>query len=96
MSASCIYDKRWHCGLLSAMPFCCSGGLRGERCEMRGYIKIQEAAKKWGISERRINTLCLEGRVQGAEKFGNAWAIPDDAEKPPDRRIKTGKYIKRK
>lgn len=61
---------------------------------MKGYIKIQEASVKWGISERRINTLCLEGRIEGAEKFGNAWAIPEDAEKPSDGRIKTGKYIK--
>lgn len=28
--------------------------------------------------------------------FGNAWAIPEDAEKPSDRRIKSGKYIKEK
>lgn len=48
---------------------------------MKGYIKIQGAAKIWGISERRINALCLEGRIPGAEKFGNAWAIPDDAKK---------------
>lgn len=61
---------------------------------MKGYIKIQEASAKWGISERRINTLCLEGRIEGAEKFGNAWAIPEDAEKPSDGRIKSGKYIK--
>ena len=61
---------------------------------MKGYIKIQEASAKWGISERRINTLCLEGRIEGTEKFGNAWAIPEDAEKPSDGRIKSGKYIK--
>ena len=61
---------------------------------MKGYIKIQEASAKWGISERRINTLCLEGRIHGAEKFGNVWAIPEDAEKPSDGRIKSGKHIK--
>lgn len=52
--------------------------------------------KKWGIKERRINTLCLEGRIEGAVKFGNTWAIPENAEKPKDERIKTGKYIKNK
>lgn len=61
---------------------------------MNGYKKIQEIAKIWGISERRINTLCLEGRIDGAVKFGTTWAIPEDAKKPEDARIKSGKYIK--
>lgn len=55
---------------------------------MNGYLKIKEVARKWGISERRINTLCLEGRLEGAIKFGNTWAIPDDLEKPSDARVK--------
>ena len=63
---------------------------------MIGYMKIQEASEKWGISERRINALCLEGRLEGAIKFGTTWAIPSDMEKPKDARIKTGKYIKTK
>ena len=61
---------------------------------MNGYLKISEVAKKWGIKERRINTLCLEGRIEGAVKFGNTWAIPADSEKSADARIKSGKYIK--
>lgn len=61
---------------------------------MQGYKKIAEMSEKWGISERRINTLCLEGRIAGAEKFGNVWAIPEDSEKPKDDRIKSGKYRK--
>lgn len=61
---------------------------------MKGYLKIQEVSKKWGIGDRRINTLLLEGRIPGAIKFGNTWAIPEDAEKPRDARIKDGKYIK--
>ena len=63
---------------------------------MNGYLKISEISKKWGIKERRINTLCLEGRIEGAVKFGNTGAIPENAEKPKDERIKTGKYIKNK
>ena len=63
---------------------------------MGEYISIQEAVKKWGISERRIQVLCSEGRVQGAFRLGRAWAIPADAAKPADARIKSGKYIKRK
>lgn len=63
---------------------------------MVGYMKISEAAKKWGIGERRINTLCLQGRLEGAVKFGTTWAIPMSVEKPKDERIKSGKYIKSK
>ena len=63
---------------------------------MNGYLNISEIVEKWGIKERRINTLCLEGRIEGAIKFGNTWAIPEDAKKPKGERIKTGKYIKNK
>ena len=61
---------------------------------MNGYMKISDAAKKWGIGERRINALCLEGRIEGAIKFGNPWAIPEEADKPKDERVKSGKYVK--
>ena len=63
---------------------------------MIGYIKIQDIALKWGVSERRVNTLCLGGRIPGATKFGNTWAIPEDAERPVDLRIKSGRYINAK
>ena len=45
---------------------------------------------------RRIQTLCVTGRIPGATKIGSYWAIPSDAEKPKDERIKTGRYIKKK
>ncbi len=34
--------------------------------------------------------------IPGATKIGSYWAIPADAEKPIDQRIKSGKYIKDK
>ena len=58
------------------------------------YMTIQEAAKKWCISERRIQTLCVDGRLKGAIKFVRQWAIPSELEKPMDARIKSGRYIK--
>lgn len=58
------------------------------------YMTIQKASEKWGISERRIQVLCVEGRLPGAKKFGRQWAIPMDLEKPKDARIKNGKYVK--
>ena len=62
---------------------------------MNGYMKISEATEKWGLSARRIKTLCLEGRIDGAVKFGNTWAIPRDAKRPKDQRVKSGKYMKK-
>lgn len=58
------------------------------------YMTIQEASQKWGISTRRVQVLCTEGRVLGVVKFGRQWAIPAGTEKPKDARIKNGKYIK--
>ena len=63
---------------------------------MEGYMTLKEAAEKWGIGDRRINTLCLEARIEGASKIGNLWVIPVDTSKPDDNRIKSGKYIKKK
>ena len=57
-------------------------------------MTIKEASEKWNLSVRRIQTMCNEGLVDGVIKFGREWAIPKDAEKPTDKRIKSGKYIK--
>ena len=43
---------------------------------MDNYIALKETAGKFGLSERRVRFLCEEGRVEGAIKFGRAWAIP--------------------
>lgn len=59
-----------------------------------GYLSIRQTSKKWNLSARWINDLCVMGRIQGAVKIGSYWAIPEDAEKPKDARIKSGKYIK--
>ena len=55
------------------------------------YLTVKEIAEKWGISERRLQTMCKEGMVEGSKR-----AIPEDAVKPVDRRIKSGKYMKGK
>ena len=65
------------------------------RYELEGYMTIKEASEKWEIGTRRINALCLQGRIEGAQKFGNAWAIPVLAHKPEDNRVRSGRYIKR-
>ncbi len=52
------------------------------------YISATEAAKKWGISERRVQKLCAESRIPGVTRFSRMWLIPKDAEKPKDGRKK--------
>ena len=59
-------------------------------------LSISQVSEKWGVSVRRIQTLCVTGRIPGATKIGSYWAIPSDAEKPKDERIRTGRYIKKK
>lgn len=46
------------------------------------YISTEEAAKKWGISQRRVQILLSQNRIEGAKKCGGRWIIPSDAEKP--------------
>lgn len=45
-------------------------------------LTVRQAAKKWDLSPRTVQQLCTQGRIPGAQKFGKAWAIPADAEKP--------------
>ena len=58
------------------------------------YRSIRQISEKWGISVRRIQVLCAEERISGAVKIGYSWAIPANAEKPKDARVKSGTYIK--
>lgn len=51
-------------------------------------MQIKEASEKWKISERRIRQLIQDGRIEGAEKIGTTWNIPDDTNKPIDKRYK--------
>lgn len=55
------------------------------------FITASQAAQKWGISQRRVQILCSEGRIKGVFKLGEAWAIPAEAVKPYDSRIKQEK-----
>lgn len=59
------------------------------------YLSIKQTAEKWGISTRRIQILCAEDRISGAIKIGFYWAIPSDATKPKDERVKSGNYTKK-
>ena len=54
----------------------------------------KEIAIEWGITERSVLNMCNEGKIPGAYKEGRKWQIPDDAVKPADGRVRTGKYRK--
>ena len=52
------------------------------------YISTQQAAKTWGISDRRVRVLCEENKIPGAYKDGKSYKIPSGAKKPADGREK--------
>ncbi len=52
------------------------------------YMTVQEAAKKWELSERRIQKLCAEGRIDGVIHLSRVWLIPKGTSKPADGRRK--------
>lgn len=54
------------------------------------YLSIRQTSKLWGISVRRIQVLCTGNRIPGAVRIGYSWAIPREAEKPKDARVKSG------
>ena len=50
------------------------------------FMSTDEAAKKWGITPRRVQKYCSEGRICDAEKINGSWAIPVGAARPEDNR----------
>ena len=58
---------------------------RIERFNMN-YVTTIEMSEIWGIPARRIALLCEQGRIAGVVKKGKTWLIPEDAEKPADKR----------
>ena len=52
------------------------------------YLSAQDISDLWGITKRRVQNLCVNNRIPGAFRLGNMWAIPADAVKPKDARLK--------
>ena len=59
---------------------------------IEGYVTAKEMAEKWEVSLRTLQIMCAEGKIPGASKFGNIWAVPENAVRPADGRVKSGKY----
>ncbi|MFQ9752185.1 MAG: hypothetical protein ACLRYU_01005 [Coprococcus sp.] len=58
---------------------------------IKGYISIREASYRWGVSERRVNQYCAEGRISGAARFGRSWALRKTRKSRPTRARKPRK-----
>lgn len=61
---------------------------------MEHLMTIKDASNLWGITVRRISSLCNDGRIDGAVQKGRKWYIPTNTPKPADLRVKTGAYQK--
>ena len=48
----------------------------------KGYIKIDKAAEKWGVTPRRVQALCSGGKIDGAVRMGREWFIPERQKSP--------------
>ena len=55
------------------------------------YMTVQEAAKLWGLSERRVQKLCESNRIDNVVRLSRVWLIPKSAKKPVDGRYKANK-----
>ena len=56
----------------------------------------KEIASEWEVPVRTVNDWCKKGKILCAVKVGRDWQIPDDAERPADGRVSSGKYAKKK
>lgn len=57
------------------------------------YMKVTEAAERWGISDRRVRILCEQGKIEGVVRKGRSYLIPINAVKPIDGRKTRHKNI---
>ena len=59
------------------------------------WITPFQASEKWGITERQVQSLCKNGKIENVVKLGRSWLIPKNAPKPMDGRTKTARQAKK-
>ncbi|MCQ4933412.1 MULTISPECIES: helix-turn-helix domain-containing protein [Clostridia] len=64
---------------------------RFEVPQVNGYITVQEAAEKWGVTPRQVQILCKENRIVGAMRMSHIWIIPENAQKPTNTKRTSNK-----
>lgn len=50
------------------------------------FMTVKEAATRWGLTERRVQELCRDGLIVGVTRWQRSWMIPQNADRPADRR----------
>ena len=45
-------------------------------------MTVKEASEKWGVTARRVQGLCKEGKIKGVERWERTWMIPKHAVLP--------------
>lgn len=45
-------------------------------------MTVKEAAAKWGVTTRRVQGLCKEGKIKGVERWERTWMVPQHAVLP--------------
>lgn len=60
---------------------------------MEKRVGVDEIAKIWGVSRRRVLQLCKAGKVYAAKIVDGKWSIPSYAEKPVDGRRYRNIYV---
>ena len=58
---------------------------------MSEYISVSQFAVLHGMDVGNVRRMIASDRIP-AVKIGNQWAIPNDAQKPADKRVTDGKY----
>ncbi|MFR8011665.1 MAG: helix-turn-helix domain-containing protein [Clostridia bacterium] len=56
------------------------------------YLSVTQFCQKYNLDPGNVRRYIQQGRIP-AQKIGNQWVIPADAEPPADKRVKSGKYI---
>lgn len=54
------------------------------------YRPIKEIADEWGLTVRRLQMLCMDGKIPGAKKIGKLWVVPSNPKRPKDKRMAPG------
>lgn len=49
---------------------------------MNGYMTVEQAARKRGVTDRQVQIWCKDKRIDGATKLSRIWIIPETAQKP--------------
>ena len=52
------------------------------------YISVKDAANLFDVTPRRVQQMCMEGRIPGAIRISNVWLVPEGVKRPKDLRKK--------